>query len=275
MARDLCAFAAAAPAALAIATPTAVAAAPCALARAGEAVAVEAALDGDTVLLDDGRRVRLAGLSAPKAPLGTQAEDWPLDAASRSALDALATGRVLELREAAASPDRHGRTVGYLAEIDGPDHAGIGVAMLQRGLARVAADPAGRDCRATLAEAEAGAVGARLGLWSEPYYEVVKASDGPALALLSGRFVVAEGRVASARISGGRAYVNFGRRWREALSLTFSEASLRKLGGFEALGIEAGVRIRARGVVETRLGPTIYVTEPAQVERLDPAGRTK
>ena len=75
--------------------------------------------------------------------------------------------------------------------------------------------------------------------------------------------------MASLRTSAGRAYVNFGTRWRGALSLSLSEAALRKLGGFEALGVEVGALVRARGVLETRPGPTIYVTEPGQVERIE------
>ena len=245
-------------------------AAPCLLGREAETVAVERALDGDTVALDDGREVRLAGIFAPKPPLGARAADWPMDIAARDALAKLAAGKVLELRTAAARGlDRHGRVIGYLAEIDAADHAGIAVGLLARGLARRAPDSAGRDCNATLAAAEAQAIDARLGLWSQPYYAVRDAKDGAALSDSVGRFVVAEGRVASVRTSAGRAYVNFGERWRDALSLSLSEAALRKLGGFEALGVKVGARLRARGVVESRPGPTIYVTEAAQLERLD------
>ncbi|PZQ19301.1 MAG: hypothetical protein DI565_02695 [Ancylobacter novellus] len=249
--------------------PQAAQALPCALQGAAETVAVERAIEGDAVLLDDGRIVRLAGVSAPKAPLGLAPQDWPLEATAHDALQREAGGRVFELRTAAASPDRRGRVLGYMTGLDEPDHAGLATALLKRGLLRVAADAAGRDCRATLAQAEAAAVAARLGLWSEPYYEVQNASDGAALAALDGRFVVAEGRVASARTSAGRAYVNFGRRWRAALSLSLSEATLRRFGGFEGLGVSAGARLRARGVVEMRNGPVIRVSEPAQIERLD------
>lgn len=204
-----------------------------------------------------------------------RAGGWPPDAHARAALDAAVAGRVVEFRPAGPQPDRHGRAVGYLAEIEAADHAGVTTALLETGWLRISPEPAGRDCRATLAAAESVAIRARLGLWSEQYYEVQDARDGQALAALAGRFVVAEGRVASTRTSGGRAYVNFGDRWRDALSLSFSEATLRRLGGFETLGIEAGARLRARGVVESRRGPVIYVSEPGQVDRLDDAGRVR
>lgn len=243
-------------------------AAPCALGEPTETVAVERAVDGDTVALDDGRTVRLAGVTAPKAPLAA-AGPWPLAETARQALERAAAGKVMELRTASSAPDRHGRLVAWLAPIDATNHAGVAAELLALGLLRSSGDATGRGCGATLRSAESLAIGARLGLWSDPYYAIRDASDGSTLAADAGRFVVAEGRVASVRTSAGRAYVNFGARWRDALSLTLSEGTLKRLGGFTKLRLEAGARVRARGVVELRSGPMIYVSEAAQVERLD------
>ena len=253
---------------LALTLASGAAAAPCALGDALETVALERAVDGDTVELDDGRTVRLAGVAAPKPPLG-ETGPWPLGAAARQALEGAAAGKVMELRPAAPKPDRHGRIVAWLSPIEAADQAGIATDLLARGLLRLSADATGRGCGATLRSAESLAIGARLGLWSDPYYAIRDASDGTTLAADAGRFVVAEGRVASVRTSAGRAYVNFGARWRDALSLTLSEGTLKRLGGFKELRLEAGARVRARGVVELRSGPVIYVSEAAQVERLD------
>ncbi|MET0313016.1 MAG: thermonuclease family protein [Hansschlegelia sp.] len=240
---------------------------PCALATKPEAVAVERAIDGDTALLDDGREVRLAGVAAPKAPLGTAAADWPVADAARAALDKVAAGRVLEFRPGASGQDRYGRLVGFLADFDAGDHAGVSADLAAQGLLRVTGRE--RDCDATLKAAEGRAIALRLGLWSETYYEVRSAADGASLASAAGRFVVAEGRVASVRQAAGRLYVNFGARWRDALSLTLSEAALRRLGGLDALDIKAGARLRVRGVVDARRGPIIVVTDRGQIDRLD------
>ncbi|WP_020181035.1 thermonuclease family protein [Methylopila sp. M107] len=249
-------------------------AAPCVLGSGAEAVAVERALDGDTLALDDGRLVRLAGIAAPKAPLGVRPEDWPIGALAREGLERRTAGRVMELRLSKdRAVDRHGRMSGYLAEIEAQDHAGVAAEMLANGLAQASVDAAGRDCNATLALAEARAVDARLGLWSQPYYAVQDASDGAALAGMAGRFVVAEGRVASVRTSAGRAYINFGGRWRDALSLSLSEAALKRFGGFEAIGAKVGAELRVRGVIVARSGPMIHVTETAQILRLGGRGQ--
>lgn len=243
-------------------------AAPCTLAGAPETVTAVRAVDGDTVALADGREIRLAGITAPKPPLGTGSRDWPIGDEAKILLDEEVAGRALSFR-AAGDPDRHGRLVGYLAEPGDRDHAGVAAGLLQRGFARASADRAGRDCGATLRAAEAPARRERLGLWGHPYYEVRDAADGTALGSGAGRFEIVEGRVDSVRTLAGRTYVNFGRRWRDALALTISATALKRLGGLAALRIEPGARLRVRGVVEQRLGPTIAVEESAQIERID------
>ena len=61
----------------------------------GEPVQVAEAIDGDTLRLDDGRVIRLAGIEAPKRPLSVAAETpWPLGEAAREALsDRVGSGR--------------------------------------------------------------------------------------------------------------------------------------------------------------------------------------
>jgi endonuclease YncB( thermonuclease family) len=254
------------PTILALSAQTAVAG-PCVLEKKPEAVAVERAIDGDTLLLDDGREVRLAGVAAPKAPPGKAAADWPAGEAARAALDKAAEGRVLEFRPAASGQDRYGRLVGFLADFDAADHAGVSADLAAQGMLRITGRE--RDCDATLKAAEAKAIALRLGLWSETDYEVRSAADGASLASGAGRFVVAEGRVASVRQAAGRLYVNFGARWRDALSLTLSEAALRRLGGLNALDIKAGARLRVRGIVDARRSPVIAITDRGQIDRLD------
>ncbi|MBB3974750.1 thermonuclease family protein [Hansschlegelia beijingensis] len=243
--------------------------APCSLAAPAETVRVERAVDGDTALLADGREVRLAAVAAPKTPLGMKPEAWPLAAGARAALAAALSGRTVELRLSGRTPDRYGRLRGFLSEPGAADHTGVAADLTARGLLRWTADNS--DCAATLRAAEDRARAARLGLWAEPYYEVRDAADGEALMKAEGRFVVAEGRVASVRTAAGRLYVNFGKRWRNALSLTVSEATLRRLGGVHALDLRTGARVRARGVVEARRGPIIEVLNREQIERLDGA----
>jgi hypothetical protein len=69
------------------------------------------------------------------------------------------------------------------------------------------------------------------------------------------------------RESGGTIYVNFGRRWSEALTVTILKRHERT---FTAAGIEPktleGRIVRVRGYVDVRNGPVIEATQPQQIE---------
>lgn len=223
--------------------------------------AVKAALDGRTVLLADGRALRLAGLEAP-----TGGE--PHAAAAHAALGALVAGREVVLQRFGPGTDRHGRVTAQvmLAPTDGGAPRSAQRELLRLGHARVAARVAEAGCATPYLAAERAARASGLGLWSHPYYKIRKA-DRPAEVLAErGRFALVEGLVLSVRESGATVYVNFGRRWSEDFTVTVLRRNAR---GFAAAGMElgnlAGRRVRVRGTVEERGGPWIEAAWPEQI----------
>jgi len=94
-------------------------------------------------------------------------------------------------------------------------------------------------------------------------------ADGPAaeLAAERGRFTVVEGKVLSVRESAGTIYMNFGRQWSQALTVTILKRNERS---FAAAGLEPRTlenrRLRVRGWLEDRNGPRIEATRPEQIE---------
>ena len=144
---------------------------------------------------------------------------------------------------------------------------------------RIWSRPAGRVA-ATAAASQARAVEllsrgnaarrAKLGLWANPYYDLLDA-DNPADVLAEqGAFALVEGKVVSVRESGATIYVNFGRRWTEDFTVTILKRNERI---FTAAGLEpkklAGRRIRVRGWIEERGGPWIEAARPEQIELTD------
>jgi hypothetical protein len=107
----------------------------------------------------------------------------------------------------------------------------------------------------------------KLGLWGEAYYAVTGAESFEELVAERGRFAVAEGKVLSVRESGGTIYMNFGRRWSQALTVTILKRNERT---FVAAGLDLrkleNRRLRVRGWVEERSGPRIEATYPEQIE---------
>ena len=115
---------------------------------------VERVTDGDTIVLDNGARVRLHAIDAPE-------RDQPFGSQATAALDYMVGGSVYVVE---VDTDRYGRTVGQLYHAkEGYD---INASMVCAGLAwwyeRYAKDSELlRDC-------ELDARGAGKGLWSDP-----------------------------------------------------------------------------------------------------------
>jgi endonuclease YncB( thermonuclease family) len=225
---------------------------PCRLTPIGT-VRVAAVRDGRTLSLADGRELRLAAIEAPDA--------------SRAGLQSIVSGQALRLEALGADHDRYGRLVAFA--FAGQDQQSVQQAMLEAGLARVAARAGGRPCAETLLSAERKARAATLGLWADPNFAPLPA-ESPNLLARRGQFALVEGKVLSVHPSGGTIYVNFGRRWTRDFTVTIRRRLQRS---FTAAGVEPsklqGRRIRVRGFIEQHGGPIIDAEGPEQIEFVD------
>ncbi|PWC34443.1 thermonuclease family protein [Azospirillum sp. TSO35-2] len=244
----------------------------CGLPVVGAAAAglrVTAVLDGDTLELEDGRRVRLAGIEAAKPPRGAKPDDgrvWPLAEAATAALADLALGRRVAVHGPAAV-DRHGRLLAHLVRDDG---LWLQSALLARGLARVHSRPDARAYTAELLADEERARGAGRGLWRSRVYALRDAGDPDALARDRDSFQVVEGVVLRVSKAGGECYFDFGEDWRSDVTVHIGRAAQRAVtaAGIDPLSYE-GRRVRVRGWIVLRNGPMIDITHPEQIERLE------
>lgn len=222
---------------------------------------IEAALDGRTLRLRDGREALLAGLEIPSSPDSGAAG---MGSVARAALHGLVAGNSVVLWKAGPE-DRYGR-MAVQAFLPPNDDRWIQQEMLARGLAQVGARPGGAACARALWKAEAPARQNKLGLWADSHY-AVRTSDDPSLASAKGRFMVLEGKVVSVREAGGAVYLNFGRVWSRNLTVTILRRNIR---AFSAAGLDPkkleGTRLRVRGWIEDRGGPRIEATRPEQIE---------
>ena len=250
---------------------TANAAPPACLLEAVGTSSVRTIIDGRTLVLADGREVRLAGIEILHSDLNEAGAR-----AAKVALETFAGGREIALKRLGAETDRHGRLLAYVFVPAAPvpdreqprtPEPSAQEILLSQGHARVAARVGSPACAAALLAAERTARTARLGLWADPHY-VMRRAERPAEILAErGRFTLVEGKVQSVRESGATIYVNFGRRWTEDFTVTVLKRSER---AFTASGLElkklAGRHVRVRGFVEERGGPWIEATRPEQIE---------
>lgn len=207
--------------------------------------------DGRTMVLTDGRELRLAAIEA--------------DDASRAALNALAAGKMLRLEKLGPEQDRYGRVVA-IAYTDDADES-LQQLMLTQGRARVSARVGNRSCAELLLRAERVARTSRRGLWADPNFAPLPSHDVTRITAVRGQFALVEGKVLSVRESGATIYINFGRRWTQDFAVTIQKRHRRD---FAAANIDLkeleGRRIRVRGWVEQRHGPVMEASVPEQIE---------
>lgn len=227
---------------------------------------VAAVVDGDTLELEGGRLVRLAGIEAAKPPPDADGERrWPLAEGATAALRDMALGRFVAVRGEVAT-DRHGRLLAHLERDDG---LWLQAELLTRGHARVHTRPDTRAYAAEMLAAEAAARAANRGIWRTRVY-AVRPAEPEALRRDRDSFQIVEGRVLSVGKAGGEAYLNFGADWKTDVTVHIDRAALRDFAkaGIDPLSYE-GRLVRVRGWVELRNGPMIEATHPEQVERLE------
>ena len=233
---------------------------------AGDSAVVREIVDGDTVILDDGRQVRLVGIQAPKLPLGrANFEKWPLADEAKAALSELVLGRRVTLGYGGQRQDRYGRELAHLFTDDGLWVQG---SLLELGFARVYSFADNRSLVGRMLQSEEMARAAVMGIWRHPYYAILDTGAAPDH---TGRFSLVEGRILKAAIVRGRAYLNFDEDYRTDFTISISN---RNLKSFTDSGIVpqdyAGRRVRVRGWLSWSNGPMIEVTHPEQIEVLKP-----
>ena len=211
--------------------------------RSGGEATVAEIVDGDTLVLDDGRTVRLVGIQAPKLPLGRPGfVAQPLADDAKTALETLTFGSRVSLSYGGRQTDRYGRELAHL-------HLDTGVwvrgELLRLGFARVYSFADNRALIAEMLALEGAARAAGLGIWASDSYRVRTVAETPALI---DRFELVEGEVVDTALVRGRGYLNFGPDYRTDFTVSIAPRDMRAFRD-AGLGPEsyAGRRVRVRG----------------------------
>lgn len=132
----------------------------------------ERALDGDTLVLDDRRIVRLIGINSPEFGSDGRADE-PLAREAKTHLQQLLEGRRLTLTYEDERYDRYGRTLAHVLA----DNDDIQLAQIRAGFAfAVAVPPNTREASRYFA-AETSARQQRRGVWAHPYFQSRAATE--------------------------------------------------------------------------------------------------
>ncbi len=239
---------------------------------AGEIDQVASIVDGDTLYLKSGLKVRLSATQAPKLPLGRKGfKAWPFGEEAKQALSTLTEGKTLQLFYGGLTRDRYDRALAqvYILDASGTPQIWVQEEMVRRGFARVYTWPDTWQDARTLIAAERSAREAKRGIWSHPYY-TVRTPDPNALAQDVDSFQIVEGIITSTADVRGLTYLNFGADYRTDFTVAIARKDRKrfKKAGLDPLSLE-GARVRVRGWIELTNGPMIWLDHPERLEILD------
>lgn len=130
---------------------------------------VKTVYDGDTVLLEDGRKIRFLGINTPEIQHRDKLADAGGDEAKRWLIDKLKDGKV-RLEISAEKTDKYGRTLAHLFT-ENKQH--LNLQLVAAGLAAVSIYPPNLLYVGELLKAENQAERAKLGIWARPEYAVM------------------------------------------------------------------------------------------------------
>ncbi|MGF1623146.1 MAG: thermonuclease family protein [Rhodomicrobiaceae bacterium] len=234
---------------------------------------------GETLILEDGRAVRIAGVLTPKRSRSGPEADARMK--METALASLVMGKKVSLHLDERERDRYGRV---LAQIMMHDETGkpvwLQAQLVEAGLARVISFESNRLCVKALLAIESAARETEKGLWGSGFFAVRQAHAEDVLYRLARSYEIVEGRVSNVAQIKGRTYINFGDNWRRDFTAFIPS---RRGQDFQSADGQAdgetvdqvelktlkGRHIRVRGWLKNYNGPSITVTHPEQIEILD------
>ncbi len=241
--------------------PSLCAAVDCSPPGAPETAPVQWVVDGDTVHLGDGRKLRLIGLDTPEIHHdGRPPEPYALEARRR--LQALiGPSRRVALVPGRERRDRYGRLLVHLFTTGGEN---LQVPLLRQGLATLLVFPPNLALLECYRAAEQEARVAGRGLWSLPQYRPVGAETLDP-ALLGRGYRVVTGRVGKVGQSRDSIWLRLAPR----LSLRILRTDLRWFPGPPEQWL--GQEVEARGMLYRRRGRLLMrLRHPAQLRLLPP-----
>jgi endonuclease YncB( thermonuclease family) len=215
--------------------------------------------DGDTLALEDGRRVRLLGIDTPE--IGRDGE--PSEPYAREAKELLTRlagpGAPLRLRLDSERFDRYGR---LLAHVFGDDGSNLQARLLDAGYAATLVVPPNEWSLECYAAAQARARESRVGIWGLPDYQPIPAEKLPGSTR---GFRLVTGRVQRIGESRANLWLNLSRH----MAVRIPKSDLVYFGDFDPRSL-AGRRLEVRGWVSKRRGELrITVRHPAALTVLD------
>ncbi len=234
---------------------------------------VDKVIDGQTVLMTDGKIVRLLGIDYPF--MTGDSEGGPSILGKATLEQLLPKGKEVLLYQNKSREtgriNRMGHALAHLVIKDRDEW--VNGALVARGVAWTATDSTNPAMAEQLYKLEDDARKSQKGLWSKnsPFGLLTPdtASQG------NGAFRVIEGTVNRAATSKNNLYLNFGTDWKKDFTVMVTPAIRKSLSkrGIDAMAL-SGQKIRVRGWLREWNGPFLELETPERLEVLSTVSST-
>jgi hypothetical protein len=216
-----------------------------------------------TLHLADGRMVHLAEIFTP-----TGVERAGLDPTSNATayLRSRALGRKVELRFGGSNHDRYGVTIAHIF-VAGERPLWLQEGLVNAGLAQAFPQPDNHTCSKQLASIEEKARDENRGYWGLALFRVLPARETRSILNVVQTYQIVEGEVTFVTHAAGRTTLHFAENSKANFTATLEPAAQRRLS--EPYPDDwQGQKVRIRGWIERKKGPTITIIQPEQIELL-------
>lgn len=233
-------------------------------------VRVDKVIDGQSVLMNDGRIVRLLGIDYPT--MAGDTEGGPAIAGKAALEQLLPTGKEVMLYQNKnrehGRMNRMGHTLAHLVIKDRGEW--VNGTLVARGIAWAVTDAANPAMADQLYALEAKARAGKKGLWAQGSPFGLLTADTAAQG--NGTFRVVEGTVNRAATSKNNLYLNFGSDWKKDFTVMITPDIRKALArkGYDLMGL-SGQKIRVRGWLREWNGPFMELETPERIEILSTA----
>jgi hypothetical protein len=207
--------------------------------------------------------VHLAEIFTP-----TGAERAGLDPSSNATayLRSTALGRKVEVRFGGSRHDRYGVTIAHIF-VAGERPLWLQEGLVNAGFAQAFPQPDNHTCSRQLASIEAKAREENRGYWGLALFKVLPAREIRSILNVVQTYQIVEGEVTFATHAAGRTTLHFAQNSKASFTATLEPAAEKRLS--EPNPDEwQGQKVRIRGWIERKKGPTITITQPEQIELL-------
>ncbi len=218
---------------------------------------VKRVFDGDTVMLENGIKIRLLGINTPEVehrnksgqPGGEEAKRW---------LEQAVSGKKIRLQKDIEKKDKYGRT---LAHVFTEDHRHINLELVEAGLATVNIHPPNLKFTQELLHAQEAAEKENLGIWQYPQYQPRTVASLETQRLKGWQRIF--GTVKRIRQSRKYAYLVFSKRFD-------ARVALKNLSYFPDIKHYVGKNIEVRGWLSRRKKHlSMLIRHPAAIKMVE------